>query len=76
MRPCRCCRSDEMYRPDSGENKLKHKLIKMTVLVSVTIAAILDARLPPEMTMVELAAGTPWLRVQQLERLEGSKNRA
>jgi hypothetical protein len=40
------------------------------------IAAILDETLPPEVTLFDLAAGTPVLWEEQWGRLEGDKNRS
>jgi hypothetical protein len=47
--------------------------VNLTTLAPDIVAAILDETLPPEVTLFELAAGTPLLWEQQRGRVDGSE---
>jgi hypothetical protein len=44
-------------------------MVNLTTLAPDIVAAILDESLPPEVTLFELAAGTPLVWEEQWERL-------
>jgi len=46
-------------------------MVNLTTLAPDIVAAILDETLPVEVTLFELAAGTPLLWEEQWERVEG-----
>ena len=50
------------------------RMVNLTTLAPDIIAAILDESLPPEVTLFELAAGTPVLWEEQRGRLKRSDN--
>jgi hypothetical protein len=49
-------------------------MVNLTTLAPDIVAAILDETLPPEVTLFELAAGTPLLWEEQRGRVEGNDN--
>ena len=48
-------------------------MVNLTTLAPGIVAAILDETLPPEVTLFELAAGTPLLREEQRRRVGGGR---
>ncbi len=52
------------------------RMVSMTTLAPDIVAAVLDETLPPEVTLFDLAAGTPLLWEEQRGMLEGNKNRS
>jgi hypothetical protein len=47
-------------------------MVNLTTLAPDIVAAILDETLPPEVTLFELAAGTPLLWGEQWMRVKGN----
>ena len=50
------------------------RIVNLTTLAPDIVAAILDETLSPEVTLFELAAGTPLLWDEQRGKLEGNKD--
>lgn len=48
-------------------------MVNLTTLAPNIVAAILDETLPPEVTLFELAAGTPLLWEEQRGRVDGDR---
>ncbi|MFZ5474283.1 MAG: hypothetical protein ACOZBV_10145, partial [Pseudomonadota bacterium] len=46
------------------------RMVNLTTLAPDIVAAILDETLPPEVTLFDLASGTPLLWEEQRERIE------
>jgi hypothetical protein len=46
------------------------RMVNLTTLAPDIVAAILDETLPPEVTLVELATGTPLVWEEQWARVE------
>ena len=51
------------------------RMVNLTTLAPNIVAAILDETLPPEVTLFDLATGTPVLWEEQWGRLEGNEDR-
>jgi hypothetical protein len=55
----------ELARREGVDESYVSRKVNLTTLAPDIVAAILDATLPPEVTLFELAAGTPVLWVKQ-----------
>jgi hypothetical protein len=49
----------EIARREGVDNSYVSRMVNLTTLAPDIVAAILDEMLPPEVTLFELAAGTP-----------------
>ena len=54
------------------DNSYVSRMVNLTTLAPDIVAAILDETLPPEVTLFELASGTPLLWEEQRRRLIGT----
>jgi hypothetical protein len=57
----------EIARREGVDDSYVSRMVNLTTLAPDLVAAILDERLPPEVTLFELAAGTPLLWEEQRE---------
>jgi hypothetical protein len=55
----------EIARCEGVDDSYVSRMINLTMLAPEIVAAILDETLPPEVTLLELAPGTPVLLVKQ-----------
>jgi hypothetical protein len=55
----------EIARREGVDDSYVSRMVNLTTLAPDIVAAILDETLPPEVTLFELAAGTPVLWVKQ-----------
>ena len=64
----------EIARREGVDDSYVSRMVNLTTLAPDIVAAILDETLPPEVTLFDLAAGTPLLweeqRARGLERIE------
>jgi hypothetical protein len=60
----------EIARREGVDDSYVSRMVNLTTLAPEIVAAILDERLPPEVTLFELAAGTPLLWEGQRGRLK------
>jgi len=65
----------QIARREGVDDSYVSRMVNLTTLAPDIVAAILDETLPPDVTLFELAAGTPLLWEEQSGRLEGNKNR-
>jgi hypothetical protein len=61
----------EIARREGVNDSYVRRMVNLTTLALDIVAAILDETLTPEVTLFELAAGTPVLWEEQWGRLEG-----
>ena len=61
----------EVARREGVNDSYVSRMVNLTTLAPDIVAAILDETMPPEVTLFELAAGTPLLWEEQWGRLEG-----
>ena len=61
----------EIARCEGVDDSYVSRMVKLTTLAPDIVAAILDETLPPEVTLFDLAAGTPLLWEEQRGRLGG-----
>jgi hypothetical protein len=59
----------EIARREGVDDSYVSRMVNLTTLAPDIVAAILDETLPPEVTLFELAAGTPLLWGEQWGRL-------
>jgi len=60
----------EIARREGVDDSYVSRMVNLTTLAPNIVAAILDETLPPEVTLFELAAGTPLLWEEQRGRVE------
>jgi len=60
----------EIARHEGVDDSYVSHMVNLTTLVPDIVAAILDETLPPEVTLFELAAGTPVLWGEQWGRAQ------
>jgi hypothetical protein len=60
----------ELARREGVDDSYVSRMVNLTTLAPDIVAAILDETLPEEVTLFELAAGTPLLWGEQWGRLE------
>jgi hypothetical protein len=60
----------EIARREGVDDSYVSRMVNLTTLAPDIVAAILDETLPAEVTLFELAAGTPLLREEQWGRVE------
>ena len=60
----------EIARCEGVDDSYVSRMVNLTTLAPDIVAAILDETLPPEVTLFELAAGTPLLWGEQRGRVE------
>jgi hypothetical protein len=60
----------EIARREGVDDSYVSRMVNLTTLAPDIVAAILDEALPPEVTLFELAAGTPLLWAEQWGRVE------
>jgi hypothetical protein len=63
----------EIARRGRVDDSYVSRMAGLTMLAPDIVAAILDETLPPEVTLFELAAGTPVLWEKQWGRVEGDR---
>jgi hypothetical protein len=63
----------EIARREGVDDSYVSRMVNLTTLAPDIIAAILDETLPSEVTLFELAAGTPLLWEEQWGRVEGDQ---
>jgi hypothetical protein len=63
----------EIARREGVDDSYVSRMVSLTTLAPYIVAAILDETLPPEVTVFELAAGTPALWEGQWGRVEGDR---
>jgi hypothetical protein len=61
----------EIARLEGVDDSYMSRMVNLTTLAPDIVAAILDETLPPEVTLFDLAAGTPLLWEEQRKRLTG-----
>ena len=61
----------EISRREGVDDSYVSSMVNLTTLAPDIVAAILDETLPPEVTLFDLAAGTPLLWGKQWGRVEG-----
>jgi hypothetical protein len=61
----------EIARREGVDDSYVSRMVNLTTLAPDIVAAILDETLPPEVTLFELAAGTPLLWEEQRGRVGG-----
>jgi hypothetical protein len=66
----------EIARRESVNDSYVSRMVNLTTLAPDIVAAILNETLPSEVTLFELAAGTPLLWEEQWRRLEGIDEQA
>jgi hypothetical protein len=59
----------ELARHEGVDNSYVSRMVNLTTLAPDIVAAILDETLPPEVTLFELAAGTPLVLEEQWGRV-------
>ena len=59
----------ELARREGVDDSYVSRMVNLTTLAPDIVAAILDETLPPEITLFELAAGTPVVWGEQWGRL-------
>lgn len=64
----------EIARREGVDDSYVSHMVNLTTLAPDIVAAILDDKLPPEVTLFDLAAGTPLLWEEQRGRLVGLSN--
>ena len=62
----------EIARCEGVDDSYVSRMVNLTTLAPDIVAAILDETLPPEVTLFELAAGTPVLWVEQWGKAAGN----
>jgi hypothetical protein len=62
----------ELARREGVDDSYVSRMVNLTTLAPDIVAAILDETLPSELTLFELAAGTPLPWEEQWGRLEGN----
>jgi hypothetical protein len=62
----------EIARREGVDDSYVSRMVNLTTLAPDIVAAILDETLPPEVTLFDLAAGTPVGWGEQWMKLEGS----
>ena len=65
----------EIARREGVDDNYVSRMVNLTTLAPEIVAAILDETLPPEVTLFDLAAGTPLLWEEQWRQFEGNKHR-
>jgi len=60
----------EIARREGVDDSYVSRMVNLTTLAPDIVAAILDETLPPEVTLFELAAGTPVFWAEQRVRVE------
>jgi len=60
----------ELARREGVDERYVSRMVNLTTLAPDIVAAILDVTLPPEVTLFELAAGTPVVWGEQWGRLK------
>ena len=60
----------EIARREGVDDSYVSRMVNLTTLAPDIVAAILDETLPPEVTLFELAAGTPLVWGEQWRKLE------
>jgi hypothetical protein len=63
----------EIARRECVDDSYVSRMVNLTTLAPDIVAAILDDMLPEEVTLFELAAGTPVLWEEQWGRIEGDR---
>ena len=63
----------EIARREGVDDSYVSRMVNLTTLAPNIVAAILDESLPSEVTLFELAAGTPLLWEEQRGRVEGDR---
>ena len=61
----------EIARREGVDDSYVSRMVNLTTLAPDIVAAILDETLPPEVTLFDLAAGTPLLWEEQWGRVGG-----
>jgi hypothetical protein len=61
----------EIARREGVDDSYVSRMVNLTTLAPDIVSAILDETLPPEVTLFELAAGTPVLWEEQWGRVRG-----
>jgi len=62
----------EIARREGVDDSYVSRMVNLTTLAPVIVAAILDETLPSEVTLFELAAGTPLVWEEQWASLPGT----
>jgi len=62
----------EIARREGVDDSYVSRMVNLTTLAPVIVAAILDETLPSEVTLFELAAGTPLVWEEQWASLMGT----
>jgi hypothetical protein len=63
----------QIVRSDEVNNSYVRRMVNLTTLAPDIVAAILDETLPAEVTLFDLAAGTPLLWEEQRGRVGGDR---
>ena len=63
----------EIARREGVDDSYVSRMVNLTTLAPDIVAAILDETLPPEVTLFELAAGTPVLWAEQWGGVKGDR---
>jgi hypothetical protein len=66
----------EIAQREGVDDSYVSRMVNLTALAPDVVAAILDETLPAEVTLFELAAGTPLLWEEQRGRLEGNNTQS
>jgi hypothetical protein len=61
----------EIARREGVDDSYMSRMVNLTTLSPDIVAAILDETLPPEVTLFDLAAGTPLVWEEQWGRVDG-----
>jgi hypothetical protein len=61
----------EIARREGVDDSYMSRMVNLTTLSPDIVAAILDETLPPEVTLLALAAGTPLVWEEQWGRVDG-----
>ena len=62
----------EIARHEGVDDSYVSRMVNLTTLAPDIVTAILDETLPPELTLFELAAGTPLMWEEQWGRVRGN----
>ena len=63
----------EIARREGVDDSYVSRMVNLTTLAPDIVAAILDETVPPEVTLFDLAAGTPLLWEEQWGRVGGGR---
>jgi hypothetical protein len=65
----------QIARREGVDDSYVSRMVNLTTLAPDIVAAILDETLPPDVTLFELAAGTPVVWEEQWGRVNWDNNR-